>query len=605
MKPALLIRFGLLALLGAVAVIVPKYCTNSIFAVNAFASGAYYYLWVTLIAFLSFWYRFEREPGGMFTPGFWQDPQFRKRLLIAFGVAAASTVFIACVQDYYFKTIWDEHAIQGTALNLHANRFAVVSSRVFHEDGIRYMVSPIYDKRPVAFMFFVSLIYDVFGYWPHGTLFLNAIFSFFIIVFCWLLLERLWGWAAAAFGTVCLLSAPIFVSEASSGGLGICSLFLLLALMSLLVRWMDRPSDDGLTALAFLAVLLAQSRYESIVYYVGFGIVVMAVWWRRKEIRLPLALLLCPLLLVPMIWQQHVFAINPRLWELDTVKKDAAFSLAYIPEMTKEAISFFLLNKERPNQMFLGWLSAFALVAWLVRLPRSLRQRSGLSPAGLVVAAFAPAFALQLLLLLCYAFSLNMPITSRLSLPLLMPMVALAAWTWHTAGRPFFRYGLAIGLGVFLAIHQWPKIGQEEYGPAYSYANLQGRLAEFVDDNTIVVATNAPFFDIYGCNVVTVDSFGLSLAKVKWLMEQPASPRFVYMMIEKFDVASQTWEVKFNTSEISPLTVLEPREVWFEGFQYRVSVFDIVDVRNVKPRMPEKPIETQAEFVAFFYEQLP
>ncbi|MDP0500889.1 MAG: glycosyltransferase family 39 protein [Verrucomicrobiota bacterium JB022] len=579
-------------------------------SVDAFTRSVYGTLLSALILCVCFWARFERKPGGILTKAFWLDRARQRRLGIALLAAVVGTLFIVRTQDYAFKTIWDEHVIANTAQNLYTKRVAFNSGRVYNYSNARFVLSPFYDKRPAAFPFFVALTHDLFGYDPHRTIQLNACLAFGAMFLFFLLLQRLWGLKGAAFGLACLVTVPVFASEASSGGIGMSSIFLVLALIALLARWLERPDKDGLAAAAFLAVLLAQTRYESFLYLAGMGLVVAYVWWQQKRIMLPWVVLLCPVLLIPHVWQNHVVKLNPKLLELGTVGKEQVLSFGYIPEMSARALHFFF-DPEVPqsNHIFLAGIAAIAAVGWLVLARRKASDWSTLSPTAKVAVLFIPAFLLQLLLILCYAFPLDMQITSRLSLPLFLPMAALAAWLLIEVRHRWVQGVILGGFVLFFMQFQITKFNRVNFYTsgmvASVFEQLEDELDRFDPDNTVFISTDVPFFDIFGYNAAGAGSFQSRLPQVKWILEQKEHPRFLVWDIESYNGMTGEWEKSFDTTKLTDNVKTEVVWTVYEDPYYRGVLSEVIAIEDVEAAGPAAPFEHPGQFKGFYYSSLP
>ncbi|KAF0094722.1 MAG: hypothetical protein E1N59_1726 [Puniceicoccaceae bacterium 5H] len=606
-----MIRLLLLFFVAVISIWIGQFALSPEASVAAFADSVFYSLLATLILFVFFWIRFELKEGGIFTKAFWLEKQRQRRLVFALLAAVVGTIFIAQTQDYVFKTVWDEHVIANTAQNLHLERKAYNSGRVFYQDVHRYVLGPWYDKRPAGFPFLAALADDILGYNPKHTIHLNAAFSFGILFMLAFILSDLWGKKAATFALACFVVSPLFASEASSGGIAISSLFCVLALILLAARWLERPKDgDGLSALGFLGVFLVQTRYESALYLVGLGLIVLWAWWKERKVEPPWAVLLCPVLLIPVLWQHHVMTIDPALWELNTVGKDKAFSLAYIPEMFSKAVFFFFdPSSSRPNQLYLTSVAIIGAVGLAVLTPRKIRQWQFASPLMRCVVFFIPGFLLNLLMLLCYAFPLDMEITSRLSLPLFLPMAVLAAWFAAEVNHRWVRGVLFGGFVLFLFVFQMPKFNQNNFYTSGMIANVFLKAEKYLQTqdpgNVVYVTGNVPFFDINGFSATPIGSLNKRQKETKWLLEQSERPQLLLFCVESYNPTTREWTTAYGDKTITENAVL--KKMWeVRQFQFfRGIIYEIVDLEGVDAKEPEKPIETEEDYKSIYYHSLP
>src|SRR5439155_20710207 len=142
------------------------------------------------------------------------------------------------------------------------------------------------------------------------------------------------------------------------------------------VLYLRVPDGDRLSLLVLGAALLAQCRYESVLFVAPVAFVVALGWWRRGRILLPWAACIAPLLLVPYAWLDRFVQSKPLLWQLregDT----ARFGLRYLEGNLEGARTFFFnLSPGQPNSLWLTLVGIAGLIWALVRTVASLPRMS-------------------------------------------------------------------------------------------------------------------------------------------------------------------------------------------------------------------------------------
>jgi hypothetical protein len=194
---------------------------------------------------------------------------------------------------------------------------------------------------------------------------------------------------------------------------------MILAAIALGLAWLRRLDEPGLGAFVLGVVLLAQTRYESVIFVLPAGLLVLAGWWRAGRIVLPWPAIVAPLLLVPYALQNKVFAHTPALWELHD-NLNSRFGWQYVPGNIGHAFLFlFNTGPQLANSFYLAGLGCAALAWCLWRLIRARPSLREAEPARLALAAFSLGIFANLTLLLFYFWShFDDPIASRFSLPL-------------------------------------------------------------------------------------------------------------------------------------------------------------------------------------------
>jgi 4-amino-4-deoxy-L-arabinose transferase-like glycosyltransferase len=342
-------------------------------------------------------------------------------------VIAAATAFALWSDPFQHKVLFDEYVLQATAYHMHITKEIGTVIRAYDIDGTWLPIDPFLDKRPYFFTFLLSLVHDLTGYRTANVFFLNSALTaaFFGAVY-WFGRE-LTSRAGGMLAVVLLATMPLLGQNATCGGMEIHNLLMLVLVMSLALHYLRAPDDDRLALLCLGTVLLAESRYESVIYVVPVAGVVVAGWWRVQRVLLPWAALITPLLLIPYAWHDRYVSAAPQLWQLGE-GQTVRFSTGYFAENVRSAFAFFFsLNNAFANSWYLTVLGCAGLVYFLVAAARWLVRRPALSPVQLVTTLFGAAIAGNFVLLLFYYWSrLTDTIAARFALPAYLLFALLA-----------------------------------------------------------------------------------------------------------------------------------------------------------------------------------
>jgi hypothetical protein len=346
-----------------------------------------------------------------------------------------------------FKVTMDEPVLAATALQMHQQKQVMTAARAYEVNGSFVLLGGYVDKRPYFYPFLVSLLHDLTGYRSLQGVVLNACLTPLFLTLLFVagrLIWQEWGGylAVGLFATV-----PLLAMNANGAGFDLLNLVMILGTALAAYWYLRQPDARRMNVLILMGVLLAQSRYESVLYVVAIALVVAFAWFRQKEIRLTKVAVIAPLLLISFPLQRSIMNAYEGLWQLDHQAGGAGtpFSLAFVlPNLRHAGEYFFAMSRDQPNSWLLSVLFLAALLAgFYLILKRRVRLNSG--HAGVFVClVFAAVVVGNFFLLMAYHWGqLDDIIATRLVLPLLLFQVAVvvvvlgAFRKYHYAGPVF------------------------------------------------------------------------------------------------------------------------------------------------------------------------
>lgn len=418
--------------------------------------------WLMLITFLVFVFSLYQERSN-----YLRNP---KQWLLGnkwvFLTAGLSVVVLFLLQETYFKITMDEVVLASTSMHMHLEKEAFTVSRGYEVNGVFYILGGYLDKRPYFFAFMVSLVHDLFGYRTSNVFYFNAVVSFFLLVGVFFAGKafggKRWGWLAM----LLLLSLPLFGFNVNGGGFELFNLLMLLITAYLGKCWLEKRSENSLTAFAFSGLLLAQCRYESILFVFPVGLLILWVWLKEKRVILSGPVFLAPLMLVPYVLQNRVLNESKVLWQLEE-NQPTVFGLGYLYQNLKSAQAFFFhtgLNQGN-SLILLIWVMVAIGLGVLYRLHYSAfypKQKTGWR---LVAWSFGLTALFNFVLLLFYYWGqIGDPVAARLALPL--HFVSVFFVLYILSREPWSEWASKVSL-VSTAACIWllalPNIAQAKY----------------------------------------------------------------------------------------------------------------------------------------------
>jgi len=408
-------------------------------------------------------------------------------------------------ETYGFKILMDEIMLLGTSMSLHFDKLALVPMRGHDLTGAFEVLNGQLDKRPLFQPFLVSLLHDLTGYRPENVFLLNTGLTFLLLALAYQAGRRIGDRAAGAVVVLLLTSLPLLAQNATGGGFEVLNLVMLLAALLLGIRFALQPDGHALNAFLLSGILLALTRYESVVFLFPVALVVAWVGWRARRLHLTWTALASPLYLLPYAWQHQVFAARPGAWELASRPgSERVFSATYLPDNLGHALNFFFnTTGEHSNSLVLAALGFVALPFLLLWLLKALRQLRSLPPARAVFAFFILGLLAHTLLLLCYFWGrFDDPVIRRLSLPLnLLLAFSVVAVAAEFRFPPRAWRVLAAGVVAGLFGHSLPIMARHDYTLDYYVGREMAWRREFIaahperdylviDNNSIIWITH-------------------------------------------------------------------------------------------------------------------
>ena len=219
-------------------------------------------------------------------------------------------------EDYGYKILMDEYNLTSTSLNMHVDKSAYTPTRGRIIQGEYEFIDGYIDKRPFLYPFLVSIIHDISGYRMSNPFILNSVLCFILFFVIYLGGFHLGGKRGGVLAILLLAGLPLVGQNATGAGFELLNFLLLALTVFLSLSLTARPGLDKETLLVLSAILLANVRYESILFILP---VILLIAFRSKaDSRLGPGWITmwAPWLLLPLLLQNRWFRSRADLWEL-------------------------------------------------------------------------------------------------------------------------------------------------------------------------------------------------------------------------------------------------------------------------------------------------
>ena len=454
-------RLTLFVLCAALAVVAGFVAVTPLMAQDLIKGWGYYYILTLFALFVFYGWRVATARREMWR-GWLRAPGWPAIVILL------ATAFSLWGDPFKHKILFDEYVLQGTALHMHATKEIGTVIRAYDIAGSWTPIDTFLDKRPYFFAFLVSLVHDLTGYRIANMFLVNAALTPVLFALVYWLGRALAGRGPALLAVGLLATMPLLGQQSTGAGMELHNLVMLALVMALALLYLRAPDADRLSLLVLGALLLAQSRYESVLFVVPAALVIAAGWLRAGRVLLPWPAIFAPLLLVPYAWHNRFLSASPVLWQLHE-GQTSRFSTDYLVGNLAGAWSFFFnLGPALANSACLSALGAAGFAWALLRAWRWARQpvRRAPEPTTLVLLCFGAAIAANLALLMFYYWSsLDDVIASRFALPMCLLLALLAAVLAHELDSrrlPATRYAV-FALGAWMLIWGLPAMARRLY----------------------------------------------------------------------------------------------------------------------------------------------
>lgn len=451
----LLATTALALVLGFVAI--PDY------AAIVFVSKAGF--WFVLVAFAIFLWALWQAFGAEVRALRWRGIDW-----VSVGIVALGGTVLLVHEAYGFKIVMDEIMLLGTSLSMHLDKTVLTPMRGSDIQGTFVIMDGMMDKRPLFFPFLTSLLHDFTGFRPGNAFILNSALTFIFLGLVHLTGRLLAGRMAGWLGVTLFAGLPLLAHNATGGGFELLNLVMIVATMLLAVRLLQRRDAASLNAFCFSALLLAQVRYESVIWLLPVALTVLWVWWSEGRPLLTWPVIFAPLLMIHYPLQHRIFDLRASAWELGSKPGSVKpFDLSYVPDNLEHALKYFFGKAaEQPNSLVLsavGWIAALFFVLLVVKRLRNLAHET---PVTTATTLFALGFAIQFALLMAYFYGqFDDVVIRRLSLPTQLGLVVAVLAVLPQFSNPRIVRGLLFVAVFGLLSRSVPSMAAHAYSQEY------------------------------------------------------------------------------------------------------------------------------------------
>lgn len=391
-----------------------------------------------------------------------RNVRFTRNSAVLLVTIAGSASLLLLHEPFDFKIVMDELVLLGTSMMMHFEKIIGVPVGSNDYAGSFRLVGAYLDKRPFFHPFLLSLLHTFTGYRPENAFVLNGALTVVLLVLVYSYGRKLVNAPVGILAVLLMASVPLVGQNATGGHFEILNLVMIVAAMLLSCRYLEQLDERSLAALCYCGLLLAQTRYESVVFVISIGAVVLIGWGRAGKPILSWPIVFAPLLLVGYPLHFRVTMSRPVVFQLVDKGHEKAFSLEYVRDNLGHAVNYlFNMGQVHSNSVFLSLLGAIGLFIFLGFVCWRWREVWEKETAHLVLFTFTVGVMLSFALTMGYHWGqYDDPVASRFSLPLTLIFVFVCPVALRIVPGPYLLSVLVLfGYNIWFFIWELEPLG--------------------------------------------------------------------------------------------------------------------------------------------------
>jgi hypothetical protein len=460
------------------------------------------------------------------------------------------------------RILADETNLLGVSMEMHeTTRCVLPVEALFFYHGMRTRVSEKTEMRPPAFPFILSIIHNLTGYRPGNAFVLNALCAWLSLMLLFLMIDRreggLWGYVAM----LAMAAYPVFVQYFTSAGFEVFNLTLMMLTFFLLDQFLESRNLWVSVAVIASLVLLAHSRYESILAVLCVAPVLLRFLpidstddWREKLV------FAFPLMLLPAFWLRSI-TWDPIRFQVENIGQAFSFS-NFLPNL-KGFVLFFLSGR---SQKFAGPVLTMLAFVGLFLLIEKLKNKKLTREHRWLTSSIAACAILHLFARLFYSNgNLIEPYTSRLAI-IFLPLFAGLAITGLRRIECFKSpVNIAPAISILmltLMVASWPVAaannGVRSLTLFREFKWAQNILQENkVGEEAILICDRPNMFVPYRYSAITFETAEIMAEKLEKMLKIKSYGRLVVIQHIRYRDRSPEENLPANLEKFSRRTLFE------------------------------------------------
>ncbi|MBW1897708.1 MAG: glycosyltransferase family 39 protein, partial [Deltaproteobacteria bacterium] len=241
-----------------------------------------------------------------------------------------------------FKILNDEGTLIGISMMMHENKISSAPVQgYYYGDSANLRRELNVNKRPLLFPFFFLFVHSAFGYSAYHGFVVNYLCGILILILSYVFISKTFSRSYAAIAVLIFSGCPIFVLWITASGFETVNLLFIILTFLFFHKFLQEKNIDNAELLILTLILLAQCRYESLLFMVTILFLLPWLAGRKHAFQFSCAMYVVPVLLIPTLWQRRLYnksvvdlivEIGPNQFEIPQQLFSAGNFLANIPK---------------------------------------------------------------------------------------------------------------------------------------------------------------------------------------------------------------------------------------------------------------------------------
>jgi len=216
-----------------------------------------------------------------------------------------------------FKILNDEATLVGISMMMHEDKISSAPVQgYYYGDSANLRRELSVDKRPLLFPFLTSLVHSVLGYRAYHGFVVNYLSAILILILSYIFISGMFSRSLAVIAVLIFSGCPIFVIWITSSGFETVNLLFIILTFIFFHKFLQDESIDNAELLILTLILLAQCRYESLLFMVAILFLLPHLTDRKHALQFSYVMYVVPVLLIPTFWQRTLYKFSSKIIEM-------------------------------------------------------------------------------------------------------------------------------------------------------------------------------------------------------------------------------------------------------------------------------------------------
>jgi len=437
-------------------------------------------------------------------------------------------ILIFIISPPKFKILADEANLVGVSMSMHHDKTVSLPLQglSIEYEPSAYSYSTV--KRPLLYPLTISFIHSILGYNANNGFIVNFLSGVLILFFFYLFLTYFFPKFYAILSIIIMASFPNFVFWVTSSGFESINLLFVIFIFILFHKFLIHKDVEVAELLFLSLILLAQCRYESIIFFTAIILLIPYLINRRIIHKYTFITYITPILLVPIIWQRKlcIHVSEPVRIGLEIYEKtDKLFCLKNL--FSNFSKNVFVLLGLNSHYGFMPVISLLAIIGFYLIVKKNIVgfSKTDLKSELINLYGITSFFLLLIIYSSYYWGNFTFPVSNRLAM-VFLPFIILSAiyCLKKVCGKlQTQKKVLMIILLAFHLIYYWPYASEQKIINGLSLTYEYNKVLNYIKTNydiknekILIISDRPNLYLIHNCGSVNFSYANNNKEKIEY-----------------------------------------------------------------------------------------